>query len=86
MVRAALPFFPSLVAVIDADPTAIPVANPLPLTVATAALLVAQVTTRPVSGLPFASFGVAVSCTVCATTTLADAGLTVTEFQVPPSR
>jgi hypothetical protein len=42
-------------------------------------LVVAHVTVRPVSGLPFASFGVAVSCTVCPTATLAVAGLTVTD-------
>src|SRR6185503_15099050 len=35
--------------------------------------------TRPVNGLPFASFGVAVSWTVAPTATLAEAGVTVTE-------
>src|SRR5712692_4274995 len=75
----AEPLWPSLVAVIIAAPTATPVTTPLPFTVATAVLLVAHVTTRPLNGLPVASFGVAVSCTVCPTGTLADAGLTATE-------
>jgi hypothetical protein len=56
-----------------------PLTKPLDDTVATAALLVAHVTTRPVSGLPFASRGVAVSCTVCPAPTLAGAGVTVTD-------
>jgi hypothetical protein len=51
--------------VIVALPTVTAVTNPLPLTVATAAALVAQVTVRPVSALPAESRGVAVSCTVC---------------------
>ena len=78
-VIAAGPLCPSLVAVIVADPATTPVTRPLPFTVATAMLLLAQVTTRPASGVPLASLGVAVSCTVCPTGTLADAGLTVTE-------
>src|SRR5437773_4019315 len=77
-VRAAVPFLPSLVAVIVAVPAATPVTSPLPLTVATAAALLAHVTVRPVSGAPLASFGVAVSCTVAPAATLAVAGLTVT--------
>src|SRR5438270_928305 len=64
-VRADVPLWPSLVAVIVAEPAAIPLTSPLPFTVATAVLLLDQTTTRPVSGVPFASFGVAVSCTVC---------------------
>src|SRR5216684_300925 len=78
-VIVAVPLFASLVAVIVAAPAAIPVTTPLPLTVATPALLVAQVIVRPVRGFPFASFGVAVNCTVCPTATLAVAGLTVTD-------
>src|ERR1051325_10144181 len=78
-VMADVPLCPSLVAVIVADPAAIPDTSPLPLTVATDVLLVDHVTVRPVSGLPFASFGVAVSCTVWPTPTLAEAGLTVTD-------
>jgi len=76
----AVPLCPSLVAVIVAEPAAPPLTSPVPLTVATDVLLLAQVTTRPASGLPLASFGVAVSCTVCPADTEADAGLTVTEL------
>src|SRR5207302_4180011 len=56
-----------LVAVIVAEPPAFPVTSPLELTDATALLLEDQVTTRPVSGVPLASLGVALSCTVCPT-------------------
>ncbi len=77
-VTAALPLLPSLVAVMVTGPAATPVTNPLPLTVANAVLPLAQVTTRPESGLPPASFGVAVNCWRAPTTTLALAGLTVT--------
>src|SRR3989442_8273384 len=63
-VSAAVPLCPSLVAVIVAAPAATPVTSPLPLTAAPAGLPEAHVTVRPVSGLPPASFGVAVSCTV----------------------
>src|SRR2546426_16593 len=75
----AVPLCPSLVAVSVAVPAATPVTRPLPFTVATPGALLAQVTTRPASGVPLASFGVAVSCTVCPTCTLAVAGLTVTD-------
>src|SRR5205823_6466012 len=78
-VTVALPAFPSLVAVIVADPAALLVTRPLGLTVATAVLLLAHVTVRPVSALPAESFGVAVSCTVCPTVRLAVAGATATE-------
>src|SRR6266699_256579 len=78
-VIAAVPLCPSLVAVIVADPAATPVTSPLPLTVAAAVLLLCQVTVRPASELPFASLGVAVSCTVLPVVTVADAGVTVTE-------
>src|SRR6266481_8324128 len=61
-VMAAVPFCPSLVAVIVAEPTRRPVTNPLPLTVATSVLLLPHVTVRPVSTLPLASRNVAVSC------------------------
>src|SRR5207247_10889951 len=47
--------------------------------VAAAALLVAQVTTRPLRAVPFASFGVAVNCVVAPIVTPAAVGLTVTE-------
>src|SRR5438093_8081177 len=61
---AELPLLPSEVAVIVADPATSPVTSPLPFTLATAAALLAHVTTRPDSAFPLASFGVAASCTV----------------------
>jgi len=76
---AAVPLCPSLVAVIVAEPAANAVTSPLPLTVATAPLLLVQLTTRPVNELPFASFGVAASCTVCPVVRLAVVGLTLTD-------
>ena len=78
-VMVAVPLRPSLVAVITAVPTTRPVTSPLPLTVATLSALLAQVTVRPVSTLPAASLRVAVSCSTAPTTTLALAGLIVTE-------
>ena len=60
----AVPLFPSLVAVIVADPGVAAETSPELLTVATAVLLLDQVTVRPESAAPFASLGVAVSCTV----------------------
>src|SRR3989442_1100641 len=78
-VMADVPLCASLVAVIVAEPAATPLTSPLPFTPATDVLLLDHVTTRPVSGLPLASFGVAVSCTVWPTDTLVDAGVTVTE-------
>src|SRR6266566_4169140 len=77
-VTAAVPLCPSLAAVIVAAPTPIDVTSPLAFTVATPALLLAHVTVRPVSGLPFPSSGVAVSCVVAPTCTVVDAGLTTT--------
>src|SRR6266542_3801569 len=77
-VTVALPLWPSLVAVIAAEPTVAAVTSPLGLTVATVVLPLAQVTVLPGSGLPLASFGVAVSCTVAPTATDADAGVTST--------
>src|SRR6266571_4926413 len=78
-VIAAVPLLPSLVAVIVAAPALTPVTRPLADTVATAVLPLDQLTVRPVSGLPFASFGVAESCCVCPTNRLADVGLTATD-------
>src|SRR5207248_1379256 len=78
-VTSDVPLCPSLVAVMVAVPAATPVTSPLPFTRATAVLLLDQVTTRPLSGFPLASFGVAVSCTVEPSCTLAGEGLTVTE-------
>src|SRR5439155_245460 len=77
-VMADVPICPSLVAVIVAEPAAAPVTRPLLLTVATAPLLVVQLTARPDSGLPLASLGVAVSCVVRPVDRLADAGVTLT--------
>src|SRR5207249_1150622 len=73
------PLLPSDVAVIVVEPATTPVTRPLALTVPTEVLLLAHVTVRPVSVLPFASFGVAVSWTVCPACTEAGAGLTVTD-------
>src|SRR6266516_531611 len=72
------PLFPSLVAVMVAEPVASAVTSPLALTVAAFMLLLVHVTVRPVSTLPFASFSVAVNWTVLPTLMLADAGVTVT--------
>jgi hypothetical protein len=74
---AAVPLFPSLVAVIVAEPAARPVTSPLVLTLATDALLLDHVTTRPVRGLPAESLVTAESCWVPPTGMLADAGLSV---------
>jgi hypothetical protein len=63
-VRLAVPLFPSLVAVIVAEPAATPVTTPLDETVAMPVLELDHVTARPVSTLLFASRVVAVSCTV----------------------
>src|SRR3989441_307156 len=63
-VIAAVPLWPSLVAVIVAVPPATPVASPLPLTVAAAVLLLAHVTVRPVSVFPAASLVTAATCAV----------------------
>src|SRR2546426_1988138 len=78
-ITVALPVFPSLVAVIVGEPAVTPVTSPLPSTVATPVVPLTQLIVRPLSGVPFASFGVAVSCTVWFTETLADAGLTLTD-------
>ncbi len=72
------PLCPSLLAVIVAEPTAAPVTTPLLFTVATPVLLLDQATVRPVSTAPVESSSVAVSCTVCVGSRLADAGLTLT--------
>src|SRR5438034_6278661 len=78
-VMAEVPLWPSLVAVIVAEPATTPLTRPLEFTVATDVLLLDQVIVRPVSGLPLTSFGVAVSCSVWPACTLAGAGLTVTD-------
>src|SRR5207245_8414575 len=56
-VTVAVPLCPSLVAVIVAGPAATPLTSPLPLTVATAVLLLAHVTTRWLNRLPPESAG-----------------------------
>src|SRR5437762_3159134 len=76
-VSTAVPVTPSLVARIVSVPTANAVASPPPDTVATAGLLDAHVTVRPVSALPAESFSVAVSCCVAPGARLALAGLSV---------
>src|SRR5213083_1572021 len=73
-----VPLFPSLVAVIVAEPGVTPETSPLLLTVATAVLELDHVTVRPESGAPFASFGVAVSGTVWPACTDAEGGVTST--------
>ena len=76
-VIVAVPLFPSLVAVIVAEPVPAPVARPVPPTV-TAELLLAHVTVRPVSTLPRESVVVACSCVVAPTRMVAAVGATLT--------
>src|SRR5207244_3238244 len=73
-----VPLFPSLVAVIVADPGVTPETRPLLLTVATVVLELDHVTVRPESGFPPASLGVPVSCTVWPACTDAEGGVTST--------
>jgi hypothetical protein len=77
-VTADVPVFVSLVAVIVAAPAAMPVASPVALTLAFVVSLLDHVTTRPASGLPALSLGVAVSWSVPPASRLAGAGVTVT--------
>ena len=77
-VMADEPLCPSLVAVIVAVPATWPVTSPVALTVATVGVLLDQLIARPGSGVPFASFAVAVSCTVLPASTEAAAGATST--------
>src|SRR5690349_7189883 len=83
-VTTEVPVLVSQVAVMVAPPAPTPVTSPLPFTVACAVLSLDQVTTRPVSGVPPPSLGVAVSWTVLPTSTLAGAGVTVTEATGTP--
>src|SRR5256886_14293904 len=78
-VTVAVALFPSLVAVMVAEPAALPVTRPLVFTLATLALLLAHVTVRPVSVPPAESLVVALSCNVCPTRIPAVAGETCTE-------
>src|SRR5438477_5816981 len=71
-----VPLFPWQVAVMVAAPAATAVTSPRVLTVAAAVLSLDQVTTRPESGLPLTSFGVAVRLTEAAAAIVVDAGLT----------
>jgi hypothetical protein len=75
----AVPLLPSLVAVIVAEPAAIPDTTPVEETVAIPVLELAHVTTRLVTTLPFATRVVAVNCVVCPTLILDVDGETVTE-------
>jgi hypothetical protein len=78
-VTAAVPLFPSLVAVIVAEPATLAVTRPAALTVATVVLLLTQVIARPVNTLPAESLVVAVNCAVLLTNRLTEAGAIVTE-------
>src|SRR6266566_5087348 len=78
-VMLAVPLFPSLVAVMVAEPVALPVTSPLEITVAAVVLLLDQAIARPVRTFPAESFVVAISWIVPPTTMLPLAGLTVTE-------
>src|SRR5947208_13856164 len=76
---AAVPLCPSLVAERVAEPGAMPVTSPLPLTVATDGFELDQLTARPESVLPVASLSVAASCRVWPTWIVAEAGVTATD-------
>src|SRR6266851_2731957 len=60
-------------------PTAAAVASPVPVMFATVALELAQLTARPVSGLPAASIGTAVYCTVPPVAMVSNTGVTLTD-------
>src|SRR2546427_290854 len=78
-VIAEVPLWPSLVAVMVAEPATTPLTRPLAFTVAIEVLPLLHDKTRPVKGLPLASLGVAVSSPAWPASTVADAGLTLTE-------
>src|SRR6266704_3126203 len=77
-VMAELPLFPSLVAVIVAEPAVTPVTSPVPFTLAAEVLLPDQVIDRPVRMLPCSSFSVVLGCSVWPSMTLAGPGVSVT--------
>ena len=77
-VTLASPLFPSLVAVIAAEPAAIPVTLPFASTLAVPLALLDQVIDGPESGVPFESCGVATSCSTPPTSTVPDCGVTTT--------
>ena len=86
-VTAAVPVFVSppdtIEAVIVAEPAATPVTRPLPLTVATLALLDVHVAAgSPAIALPFWSSAEALSCAVAPTLKLGVAGVTATEVNI----
>jgi hypothetical protein len=78
-VSSALPVFPSLVAVMLAAPGLTAVTNAVEDTVATLVLSEVQVTTRPLSIPPFASWGVAVACVVPTAVIVLEASPTLTD-------
>src|SRR5947199_83486 len=78
-VAVAVALFPSLMAVMVAEPAATPVTRPVEETVAVAGALDVQVIARPESTVPAASFRLAASCTLAPTSTSAVAGLIPTE-------
>jgi len=78
-VRLAAPLCPSLVAVTLVAPATRVVTSPVPDTVAISGALEPQLTVRPLSIFPFASFSVALNCCVPPTPTLALPGLTLTD-------
>src|SRR5437867_12612529 len=83
-VIADMPLFPSDAAVIATGPPApFPVTRPFASTVATLASAGCQLTTRPVSGFPFAPYGMAVSCRVAAPGTPAAGGVRSTHATGP---
>jgi len=73
-VTLAVPLCPSLVAVIVTVPAATPATSPVADTVAIAVFELAQLITRPLSTLPAASLGVALSCCVAPIDTVAVVG------------
>jgi hypothetical protein len=78
-VRADVPLFPSLVAVMVTDPAPSALTRPDDDTVARLVFELDHVTVRPLSAAPFASCGVAVSCNVWPTVTVPVPGVTLTE-------
>ena len=60
-----VPTTPSTVALMATVPAATAVMRPVAETVAIFGAELAQVTVRPVSGVPLLSFGTAVACVVC---------------------
>jgi hypothetical protein len=86
-VTAAVPVFVSppdtIEAVIVAEPAATPVTRPLPLTVATLALLDVHVAAgSPAIAVPFWSSAEALSCAVAPTLKLGVAGVTATDVNI----